>query len=93
MQVVDDCEDYCLLDDKSSKTRKHPVLPSDIAVMPPTLLNLKNPVFHGIQLGEKKEQERSNKVKVKPPQNQANASKEDDLRFYFDTNKNGTGSG
>ncbi|KAK6637376.1 hypothetical protein RUM44_007792 [Polyplax serrata] len=89
--VVDDCEDYCLLEDKT-KQRKHPVLPSDIAVMPPTLLNLKNPVFHGIQLGEKEKKERSNKVNVKKSRKMSNETDED-LRFRFDSAKNGTSSG
>ncbi|KAL0273281.1 UNVERIFIED_CONTAM: hypothetical protein PYX00_005990 [Menopon gallinae] len=82
--VVDNCEDYCLLEDKVSKPRKHPVLPSDIAVMPPTLLNLKNPVFHGVQLGEKEQKPRSNKVKVKKKDKDAGNSTQEDLRFHFD---------
>lgn len=88
-KVVDDCEDYCLLEDKTSKPKKHPVLPSDIAVMPPTLLNLKNPIFHGIQLGEKEKKEASNKVNVKKSKKKANETNED-MRFHFDTHKNGT---
>lgn len=99
--VVDDCVDYCLLDDKDPKPRKHPVLPSDIAVMPPTLINLKNPVFNGVNFGEKESKKRSNKVKVNVKENKdgkvvvvdkknvktdGNSTKED-LRFLLEKNK------
>lgn len=84
---MDNCEDYCLLEDKVSKPRKHPVLPSDIAVMPPTLLNLKNPIFHGVQLGEKEQKPRSNKVKVEKKDKDGGNSTQEDLRFHFDQHK------
>lgn len=70
--------------------------------MPPTLINLKNPVFNGVNFGEKESKKRSNKVKVnvkenkdgnkvvvvdkKNVKNDGNSTKED-LRFLLEKNK------
>lgn len=90
---MDDCVDYCLLqDDEPLKPKKIPVVPANIAVMPPTMV--KNS-FSGVSFGSEpqKKKKPSNKVAVNkegkaiaPATVSANATKED-LHFLYGKNK------